>query len=294
MAAIRMFIERYAVATFFVLAFAISWVGILLVVGPGGIPGDGRQLERLGPLVFLAMIAGPSISGILLTIVGGRPGLLGLISRLGRWRFGIRWYAALLIVPLLAAAILSALAFLSTAFVPGILMANDKAALLVLGIVGGLGAGFFEELGWTGFAVRQVRPRYSTLATGVIVGTLWGTWHFLADLWGEAGSYGALFLLHFLVFWVGALSAYRVLMVWVYDRTESLLLAQLMHACFTGSLIVLGPSMASAAQNVLYAAIFAAALWIVVVAIVARSQGRPRTSQSEPPPSLSPGPGHGL
>src|SRR5688572_20330896 len=103
MAAIRMFIERYAVATFFVLAFAISWVGILLVVGPGGIPGDGRQLERLGPLVFLAMIAGPSISGILLTIVvGGRPGLLGLISRLGRWRFGIRWYAALLIVPLLA------------------------------------------------------------------------------------------------------------------------------------------------------------------------------------------------
>jgi hypothetical protein len=126
------------------------------------------------------------------------------------------------------------------------------------------------------------------------VGVLWGVVHFPLYYWASGSLSGALSPVLLVVAQVLAwFPAYRVLMVWVYDHTESLLLAQLMHASFTGSLIVLGPSMASAAQNVLYAAIFAAGLWVVVVAIVARSQGRPRTSQSEPPPSLSPGPGHG-
>lgn len=74
--AIKTFSERRPVFTYFALAYAIAWGGILLVVGPTGFPGSGEELERLGPLVFLAMVAGPSISGITLTtIVDGREGL---------------------------------------------------------------------------------------------------------------------------------------------------------------------------------------------------------------------------
>ena len=36
---------------------------------------------------------------------------------------------------------------------------------------------FFEELGWTGFAVPELRKRYGILTTGLIVGLLWGVWH---------------------------------------------------------------------------------------------------------------------
>jgi membrane protease YdiL (CAAX protease family) len=38
--------------------------------------------------------------------------------------------------------------------------------------------GIFEELGWTGFAIRM-RQRYGVLGTGLIVGVLWGAWHFI-------------------------------------------------------------------------------------------------------------------
>jgi hypothetical protein len=62
-------------------------------------------------------------------------------------------------------------------------------------------------------------------------------------------------------------------MVWVYDRTESLLLMQLMHAFYSGVLWVLTPSEVSSARDVLYSALLAATLW-VLIAIVARIQGR--------------------
>ena len=53
---------------------------------------------------------------------------------------------------------------------------------------------------------------------------------------------GTLWLLEFAVFYVGALTAYRLLMTWVYANTQSLLLAVLMHASYTGWLFVLYPA----------------------------------------------------
>jgi hypothetical protein len=49
------------VATYFALVFAISWGGVLLVIGgPGGIPGTPEQFETLFPFVYLAMLVGPA------------------------------------------------------------------------------------------------------------------------------------------------------------------------------------------------------------------------------------------
>ena len=57
-------------------------------------------------------------------------------------------------------------------------------------------------------------------------------------------------------------------MVWIYDHSESLLLAQLTHASFTGSLLLLSPPAASAADNVLWHAVFTPALWVVAAGVV--------------------------
>jgi len=61
------------------------------------------------------------------------------------------------------------------------------------------------------------------------------------------------------------LPAYRILMTWVYARTQSLLLAALMHASYTGWLFVLSPA-TSSGQGLIWQAAFAAALWLVVAA----------------------------
>jgi len=264
------FVKRHALPLYFVLAYAIAWGGILMAVGPGNIPGAGEQIERGFMWVFLAMLAGPSIAGVVMTaLADGRVGLHDLAARLRRWRVPLRWYgAALLTAPLLLAVIMTALSLFSPAFRPGILTVSDKAGLIGMSLAGGLLAGFFEEIGWTGFATPRMQRRFGVLTGGLILGAVWMLWHGLADLWGSVEVYGAWYALHFLL-WLAALTAYRVLMGWVYSRTASLLVGQLMHASFTGSQFLLSPAAASTAQNILWYAFFAAGLWLLV-AIMAR------------------------
>lgn len=273
MTTIKTFIQKHLVLTYFALTFAISWGSVLLIIGgPGQIPGTSEQTTMLFPIVFVAMLIGPSLSGILLTgLVHGRTGLRKFLSRLLRWRVGARWYAvALLTVPLLALTILFALSLVSSVFVPGIVATNDKGSLLLFGILAGLAAGFFEELGWTGFAVPELRSRYGVLTTGLIVGILWGAWHFLVYIWGSgdpSGKFSLALALPALLSPAVVLPAYRMLMVWVYEHSQSLLVAVLMHASLTASTLIIQPMETSGMPGFIYSLVLAAALWVLVVVV---------------------------
>jgi membrane protease YdiL (CAAX protease family) len=271
MVTLETFVEKHRLPAYFALTFGISWGGVLLIIGgPGGIRGAAAQTDPLFPFVYLAMLAGPSVAGILLTgLVHGRAGLRELIARLLERHVDIRWYAvALLTAPLLITATLLALSFISPLFLPGIFISPDKASLLLFGIAVGLGAGFFEELGWTGFAVPELRPRHRLVTTGLIVGGLWAAWHFLVVVWGIGNSSGGLSLALFVPLDLFSfLPAYRVLMVWVYDRTGSLPVAMLMHASLTASTLILGPLAISGVPLLAYELVLAGALWVVVATV---------------------------
>jgi membrane protease YdiL (CAAX protease family) len=105
----------------------------------------------------MAMLAGPSVTGIFLTaLVYGRTGFREFRLRLLKWRVGANWYAvAILTAPLLMTATLSALSLTSPAFLPGILTTDTKASLLLVSVAVGLSAGVFEELGWRGSRSRR-------------------------------------------------------------------------------------------------------------------------------------------
>ena len=138
--------------TYFVLTFLISWGGILVVLGPGAFTGATAPTEALLPLVFLAMFAGPSVAGILMTgLVEGKAGFHDLRSRLLEWRVGVRWYVvALLTAPFVVTAVLLPLSLSSAGFLPGVFASDDMVSLLAIGLVAGLMTGLCEELGWTG------------------------------------------------------------------------------------------------------------------------------------------------
>ncbi|HZI73319.1 MAG TPA: hypothetical protein VFD73_04725, partial [Gemmatimonadales bacterium] len=91
----------------------------------------------------MAMLAGPSVAGLLLTaLLDGRPGLRAVLSCLLRWRVGAEWYAvALLPAPLLATGTLA----LQSIGAP-IYTAPDKPAVLLSGLMAGFSV-VFEELG---------------------------------------------------------------------------------------------------------------------------------------------------
>src|SRR5215207_1802898 len=177
MTTIRAFTKRHSLLSFYALAFAITWGGLIMVVGgPSEILGTPEALDTRFALVILAWLAGPSVASILMTgLVYGREGFRNLFTRMRRWRVGARWYAvALLTAPLLSVAVLLALSLTSSEYLPTILTTSDKVSLLLLGIVGTMVGGIFEELGWTGFATPTLlrRMRYGVLGTGLIVGVL--------------------------------------------------------------------------------------------------------------------------
>lgn len=236
-------IKKHSIGIYFLLTFAISWGCMNMLITPYSFPLTAEQSDTVGPLLYVGMLVGPSIAGLLLIgLVDGKSGYSELLSRLTKWRVSIKWYlAAILGTPLLATLILIILSQFFPVYTPALFTNDDKAGLIMMGLGVGLMVGFFEELGWTGFVVPKMRFHNNIQTTGLIVGLLWGAWHF-PPFWKINSFSGAIPLSILLVQLFAWLPPYRTLMVWVHDQTKSLLITILMHASLVFTTLTL-PSM---------------------------------------------------
>jgi uncharacterized protein len=252
-------LQRHPLIAYFSLAYGISWGGIGVVLS-----ATGFDLVNLRPLdtglIFVLMLLGPSIGGLTMTaLLNGREGLRQMRSSLTRWRVGGRWAAvALLTMPMLTLAVLWPLStFVDLAFAP-----RFQWQLFAIGFV----AGSFEEVGWTGFAAPRLLARQRLFTAGLWLGSLWALWHVWVDFRQNFNTVGIAWLLEFAIFYVATLTAYRLLMTWVYANTRSLPLAVLMHASYTGWLFVLYPA-TSFEQGLVWQTALAVVLWAAVAAV---------------------------
>jgi membrane protease YdiL (CAAX protease family) len=252
-------VKEYPAATYFCLTFLLSWSAALAVALP-------RLLRReplptlTGVLMFPAMLFGPSICGILMTLwTDGRSGLRELFGRIGRWRIPARWYLVLLIPPSLVLVVLLCLStMVSTDYSPN---------FFVVGLLFGVPAGLFEEIGWMGFAFPKLWLRRSALSSALVLGLMWSLWHLpVINFLGTATPHGKYWLPFFFVF-AAAMTAMRVIISWAYSNTGSLSLAQLLHMSSTGSLVIFSPPRATASQELLWYGVYALLLWVVVAAV---------------------------
>jgi CAAX protease family protein len=283
---LRTFIKKHPVLTFYILVFPLGWgpATLILAAFPGTAGATATSPAGLSLFTYLARVSGllsPALTGILvIALAFGRVGLRDLRSRLFRWRVGVRWYAvALLTAPLLWTAILFTLSLTSTAFLPAIITAGDKASLLVAGLVVGLVTSFFEELGWTGFATPEIRKRHGLLATGLIVGLLWFVYHLPLLAAADSGAVPKAVAVAAVCFWV---LPYRVLMVWVYDHTQSVLMAVLMHLSIDLSAFLLLPPLVGV-PDLIFNLVAAATLWVLVAAVAAASRRKHSRPESDGP-----------
>lgn len=258
------FVKRHTVASYFGLTFAISWLGAFAAVAPKLLRAEPVP-KFSGILMFPVMLLGPVVSGFLLTrLVDGSSGLRDLFSRMQKIRVEPQWYAALLIPP---ATILIVLLCLRT-FVSPVFAPNRFFAGISFGII----AGFFEEIGWTGYAFPKMARTTNALGAAIPLGVLWGIWHVpVIDYLGTATPHGAYWLRYLLAF-TAAMTAMRALISWIYLNTGSIPLAQLMHASSTGSLAALSPAGVTAAQEATWYAIYAIMLWLIVGGVAAKAR----------------------
>lgn len=257
-------VRGHPLIVYFGLAYAFSALA-LLVMGPPDLSGR-RPVPSSSFVMFPVLVVGVGVSGVVLTaITAGRVGLRGLGRRMIRWRLGA-WAFALLIPPIGITLVLNAFRVaVSPAF--GQHLTWGFAAF---GIGIGVAAGAFEETGWTGFAYPRMSSRFGPLAGALLLGVVWGIWHFpVADSLGAASPHGPYFPAFFASF-VVAMVAMRVLIAWVYTNTRSVLGAQLLHACSTASLVVFSAPHVSAAQEAVWYAAYAFVLWMVVGVVVFR------------------------
>jgi len=254
----KRFIQRHPVAGFFLVVFAIAWLGSFLVAGPKFFRGEAIEPLDAG-LMALPMLAAPILSGILMAfIVDGKRGLGDLFIRMRIWRVG-KWYLTLLIFPffiLVVSLLLSAT--VSPEFTP---------IFLVEGILMGITAGFLEETGWMGFAFPRMRRRYGLIRAGIYLGFLHGLWHFVVWFLMQSSDLGIYWYPYFVAF-VTFLIALRVIMAWAYSHTDSLLLSQMIHASSTGFLAVFTPEYIEPVNWVIFYSVYAVVMWVVALAVI--------------------------
>lgn len=265
------FVKKYPVLTYFALTFLISWGGVAILAAPYGIPAPQAEFEQAWPVVFLPYFLGPSLSGLLMIgFLHGRAGFHHLFSRFIKWKADFRWYiVTVLTAPLLVAPLLLVFSQFSNEYVPAIFAAESRLTLIIMGVsVGLIFGGILEEIGWTGFAIPEMRKQHHSLFTGFIVGILWGIWHIFPTYWGSGDAAGALSLSLFLppcLFYTGVLTAYRILMVWVYDNTGSLLINMCMHASLTATTLFILVPEATGMDLAVYYLFLTAVIWLIVL-----------------------------
>ena len=254
------FLRKHPALSYFLLTFTISWTAAVVVAAPKLLQ-RGPLPKLTGILMFPAMLLGPSFAGIFLTRrVDGREELRNLFARMRHVRFPPRWYSAVLIPP---AMVLGVLYCLKT-FVSPVYTSNR----FWLGVSFGLLAGFLEEIGWTGFAYPKLRQRFAVLPAAAILGLFWGLWHApVIDFLGAASPHGKALPAFFAAF-VAVMAAMRVLIAWFYECTHSVALAQIIHLSSTGALVVFSPPAVSPAQEASWYALYAVALWALMITLL--------------------------
>ena len=280
---LRQLVARHSIAIYFALVVLISWGTAAIVLGPSAFPLTWERFEKLGGAMYVAFLAGPVIAGLaMIGIVDGRKGYRELLVRVRTWRVGARVWATALVPALVLAVVALLLGLIVPAFRPAIVTASDKASLVLPAIAVSLMFGFFEELGWTGFVIPKLLRRHGTIATGVVVGLVWGAWHFPL-FWKTDSFSGTLPLVLLLVQLFSWLPGFRILMIRLYERTDSLLVPVVMHASLVTTQLILLPGRLSERASLLHIVIWAATVWsVVAILFAAGPAARPRRPRSAP------------
>jgi membrane protease YdiL (CAAX protease family) len=246
---------------FFLIAFLIPIVATVFATLIDGLQSGlvTNQLSPLAMIVVLAMVHAPTIAAMIVAYRDeGFEGNKKLFRKLKYWKFEAKWYLiALLLLSLSILVSLFGMSFFSQSYTPAFSFSILTFAVLL--------SALWEEIGWTGFALPRMLKRYGPLKTALMLGVIHTFWHLAADYWGASAFYGNLYryLAHFTLWMIG-LIILRIIIVWIYIRTQSLVLGWLTHFSYTGGQLFLVPLTLTTVETLLWNTAFVIVLLLVV------------------------------
>ena len=107
--------------------------------------------------------------------------------------------------------------FVDTSMLPQLFIAN-----ILYGPMG-------EELGWRCYALNELQKKHSPLGSSLIIGLLWGLWHF--PLWFMSG-YSSYALASYILFFMIGLISLSVFLTFFYNQSKNILIAIWIHFLF--------------------------------------------------------------
>jgi membrane protease YdiL (CAAX protease family) len=246
------------VASFFVLAYAFSWVGWLPVLLGAG--------EPIRTVSYVVGGFGPALAGAVTTwLCGGS--VRAWAAQIVRWRVAPRWYLAAVLFPLLVVGLASAGISLFGPDVDPSLLPGRVTLVFSSYVFVALVGGGNEEPGWRGFALPRLQSQFAPVPATLILGVVWAFWH-LPMLQG---------LDVYVLVRVVNIVGFAFLLTWVYNGTNSVLLALLMHAGFNtanSTLVPLPMEALSGTGGPTVLVAVTAAVWVVAVLLVVVTRGR--------------------
>ena len=161
-------LSRHVLVSFFILAYALTWLGAIpYAVGAFPVP-----MLAFGP--FLAAL-------VLASLTGGWTQTRSLLMRMVHWRVSLRWYACALLLPVtITVAAVCANVLFGAPAPSGDLVLRSVPTLVpifAVSLLFPLSGAMGEELGWRGFALPRLFDNRSPLGASLILGILVAGWH---------------------------------------------------------------------------------------------------------------------
>jgi membrane protease YdiL (CAAX protease family) len=238
--------KKHPVVWFYILAFAISWLGWLPMVASSR--GIALFTHPLFQMLLLLPAIGPALAAVVVTAVNeGKAGIDRLFRPLGKWRVGATW-----LIIAVAAPALFLLAGKPLSQVSGLASKVEAPAGNLIGMAIGtfvmsLLSNTWEEVGWRGFALPRLQKNYNALLASLVVGVLWGLWHLPLFFW--QGNPMSNYPFH--VWFVGTV-ALSLIYTWLYNSTEGSLFVVTLFHVFTNTFGVLISGISVTALTMIY------------------------------------------
>ncbi len=254
------FIRRHPLASYFALAYLISWVIWLpLIAAAQGwtrawLPSWWHFFGALGPV---------SAALVVTARCEGAAGVRALLGRLARFRVGWVWWAVPLLAPFAMFALAAAILRVTGDPWPDLrrLGPTDefpRMRLVAAFALHALTFGIGEETGWRGFALPRLQGTRGALAATSMLSLGWALWHVPAFF--SRGSYLALRADMIVGFFVSLFAA-AILFTWMFNSARgSLLPLVLWH----GSINIVYTSRI-AAGNMLMVMSILIMVWAIVI-----------------------------